>query len=131
MLIHVADLVAAIEGAARQDAAIHRTFFVGHPTPHRADAILAAIAGSVGRSSRVIPVPRALLLAAAAWGAAAALVGGRPLLDRSRVDEMSAGGFVCDVTRAGRVLGTPPRMDIEEGFAATAAWYREHGLLRA
>ena len=62
MLIHVADLVAAIEGAARQDAAIHRTFFVGHPTPHRADAILAAIAGSVGRSSRVIPVPRALLL---------------------------------------------------------------------
>ena len=44
---------------------------------------------------------------------------------------MWAGGFVCDVTRAGRELGPSPRIDIEEGFAATAAWYREHGLLRA
>jgi hypothetical protein len=59
-----------------------------------------------------------------------AMVGGRPLLDRSRLDELSAGGFVCDVTLAGRVLGTPRGLDIEEGFAATAAWYRQHGLLR-
>ena len=131
MLIHVADLVAALEEAALRDAAIRGTFFVGHPAPHRADAVLATIAAAVGRPSRFVPVPRALLRAAAAWGAVAAAVGARPLLDRSKLDELSAGGFVCDVTRAGRVLGTSPRTDIAEGFAATAAWYRGHGQLRA
>jgi len=47
------------------------------------------------------------------------------------VRELTASGFVCSVDRAHRVLGLPARTDLEAGFAATAAWYREQGLLGA
>ena len=34
-----------------------------------------------------------------------------------------------DIAKARRVLGYQPRVPLKEGFAPTAAWYREHGLL--
>ena len=35
-----------------------------------------------------------------------------------------------DITKAKRGLGYQPRVDLEEGLARTAAWYRGEGYLR-
>lgn len=130
MLIHVADLMYALEQAAMRDEAIGEICFVGHAEPCRTDVVLEALARAVGRRARKVAVARPLLHAAALCGDLASLAGGSLSLDRSKLAELSAGGFACSVARAARVLGSSPTIDLDAGFAATAAWYRQEGLLR-
>jgi nucleoside-diphosphate-sugar epimerase len=55
---------------------------------------------------------------------------GRTLpLNRRRYAEMYAEGFVCRVDRLRERLGIVPAVDLREGMARTAAWYRAHGWL--
>ena len=34
-----------------------------------------------------------------------------------------------DISKARELLGYDPRVDLEDGLARTAAWYREQGLI--
>jgi dihydroflavonol-4-reductase len=131
VLIHVAELVTTIEKAARLDAALHETFFVGHPALCRTDAVYDALAQAVGRRVRTVTIPRPLLKIAALWGDLTAACGGTLVFDRSKLSEFSADGFACSVDKAQRLLGVTPTIGLQEGFAATAAWYRENGWLGA
>jgi nucleoside-diphosphate-sugar epimerase len=130
MLIHVSDLVAAIECAIGSAAAVHETMFIGHPSVHSTESFLEAVAAAVGRPCRPFVMPRLLLRALAAAGTVAMHLGRPPVLDHSRLRELTAGRFICDVGRARAVLGFEAAIDLPEGFARTAAWYREQGLLR-
>jgi nucleoside-diphosphate-sugar epimerase len=130
VLVHVMDLVPALERAAVLETALHQTFFVGHPALCRTDTIYDALAHAVGRRVRILPVPRPLLQLAALWGDLVSACGGTLVFDRSKLSEFSAGGFACTVEKAQRLLGVTPTTGLPEGFAATAAWYREHGWLR-
>jgi nucleoside-diphosphate-sugar epimerase len=69
------------------------------------------------------------LRAVAAVGDAATLCG-RPLaLDRARLAELMAEGWVCSVEKARNRLGFCARIGLLEGFESTAAWYVRHGFL--
>jgi nucleoside-diphosphate-sugar epimerase len=55
-------------------------------------------------------------------------LGVNPPLYPRRVEFFSMDrGFTIE--KAQRMLGYAPRVDIEEGLARTAAWYRQEGLL--
>jgi nucleoside-diphosphate-sugar epimerase len=55
---------------------------------------------------------------------------GKPLpLNHRRWAEMSAEGFVCRVDRLRDRLGIVARMNLREGLAETAEWYRKEGWL--
>jgi nucleoside-diphosphate-sugar epimerase len=83
----------------------------------------------LGRSCRRVRLPGAVLVAAALVGDAAMMCG-RPLaLDRARLAELRAEGWVCSVEKARDRLGFSARIDLLEGFASTAAWYARNGLL--
>jgi nucleoside-diphosphate-sugar epimerase len=129
MFLHVDDLVKTIVAAV--DARPASTIaFVGHPRPVTGREILEAIHTAVGRSAMVLRVPRfATHLASLACDLAAPLVG-RPLpLNRWRYAELYAEGFVCRVDRLRERLGIVPAIDLREGFAQTAEWYRREGWL--
>lgn len=130
MLVHVDDLVSLIVRAATCAASDRETLFLGHPDVHDAVSLARAMGHAVGRHCRLVKVPRTVLDLAARLGEIGAWLGRPGLLTRSRVTELTAGGFVCALDRAHRVLGVQAHVDIEAGFAATAAWYREQGLLR-
>lgn len=51
-------------------------------------------------------------------------------LNRSRFAELSAEGFVCRVDRLHERLGVAAAIDLADGLAETAAWYRDEGWLR-
>jgi nucleoside-diphosphate-sugar epimerase len=129
-LIHVSDLVAATEAAACVESAKGRVLFVGHPRPHTSREVGDAIARAVGRQVRTVVVPRPVALCAAYAGGVATFLGRPAVFDGSKYLELTAGGFACSVSRWREVLGMEPRIDIEEGFAKTAEWYRENGWLR-
>ena len=128
--VHVSDLVRTI-AAALERPADGETLFVGHPQPVTGREILEALQLAVGASAAVIRVPQALTFLAAAACDVAGRVVGRPLpLNRWRYVELSVDGFVCSVERLRERLGIVATVDLREGLAETATWYRREGWIR-
>ncbi len=127
--VHVDDLVRAIDRAI--DADLHgETMFVAHERPATARALLETIRAAVGRRGTIVPVPNAVLRAASAAGdLAGRLRGRRMLLNSARYRELVAEGFVCRVDRLRERLGIVAEIDLADGLARTAAWYRSEGWL--
>ena len=128
-LVHVDDVARAIAIAAEDPRAIGEAFFIGHPRFYTAEAILQQIAKSVGRPYRPWRVPPIALEALALAGEVAWRFGFTPIVDKSRLAELSAPGFVCSVEHARDVLGFTAQTEFAEGMDRTVRWYRENGWL--
>jgi dihydroflavonol-4-reductase len=128
--VHVSDVVRTIVAALERSAS-GDVFFVGHPRPVTSRDLLEAIQQASGRRALVIPVPLPVTWIAAQMSEALGRIAGRPMpLNRWRYAEMSAEGFVCRVDRMRDGLGVTAAIDLMEGFARTAEWYRREGWLR-
>jgi nucleoside-diphosphate-sugar epimerase len=128
--VHVRDVVRAIVAAIERPVE-GVTMFVGHPRPVTPRDILEAVRMAVGRRAVIVRVPLSLTRLAAWGGAAAGRMAGRPMpLNRWRYVELAAEGFVCRVDRLREQLGIVAEFELREGFAHTAAWYRQAGWLR-
>lgn len=126
--VYIDDLTHAVRIAAESGMS-GEALFVGHQTPVRADAVLRTIATALGRRYRPLPVPRVALQVAAFAGELVWVLGGTPLVDFSRVAELTSAGFVCDVARARARLGYAATVAFPEGLARTVHWYREVGWI--
>ncbi len=128
-VIQVHDLVTAII------AAIDRrlegdTIFVAHPRPATTRQLSESVRDAVGRTTVTIPVPMSLTRLAAWAGDVAGGLTGRPqVINSRRYAEMSADGFVCRVDYLHDRLGVVAQIELKDGMAETAAWYREKGWL--
>jgi dihydroflavonol-4-reductase len=127
--VHVDDVARGIEMAATVAEAEREVFSLGHPQSVTADTLADTLAHVLGRPCRRVRIPYALLLVAALGGSVAALCGWPVAIDRARLIEMAAEGWVCSVEKARERLGFTARIGLREGFASTAAWYAQQGLL--
>ncbi len=125
--IYIDDLTRGVVLAAGDDRAADRTVFLGHPDPLTADVLLKQLATVFGRRYRPRRVPRLALRAAALAGECSWLLGLEPMLDRARLAELDAEGFVCAVDRARDLLGFTAAVPLQEGVERTARWYRNQG----
>jgi len=128
-LIHVDDVARGVETAALGDEARGEVFFLGHPTPVTGIEVLAQMAAIFGRKFRPLHVPRAVLRAVAAAGSLASTAGWPIALDRERLREMEAEGFVCRTDKARERLAFTAKIPMLDGFRQTAAWYASEGWL--
>jgi nucleoside-diphosphate-sugar epimerase len=126
-LIHVDDAARAVVMAAGNPRAIGETFFIGHPEPQSPDAMLRQLARAFGHPYRPRRVPPFALRAIAAAGDVAWRLGIEPMLDRSRLMELHAEGFVCAVDRASDRLGFTAETPLPAGLESTLRWYRRQG----
>jgi nucleoside-diphosphate-sugar epimerase len=127
--VHVDDVVRAIV-AAVEKTSVDGPVFVAHPTPVTASDLITAIQAAVGRRGRVIRVPMAVTRVLAFGGDVTARVLRRPMMLNSwRYAEMAAEGFCCRVDRMRDDLGVVASVDLKEGMARTAEWYRQAGWL--
>ena len=129
-IVHGEDLAAGIRLALDADIAAGRTYFVADPDAYDINDLIARIAAAVGGRTRAVSVPEPVLrLIGAALEEVARWRGETPLFSRDKAAEFLAEGWVCDPERAMRELGWRPARTLEEGLAATAAWYRERGWI--
>lgn len=128
-LVHVHDLARGVVVVASHAASAVETFFIGHPDPVTADAMLRHLAHVFGRTYRPWRVPAPLVNAIASAGQIVWTLGVTPPMDRSRLAELRAEGFVCSVERARRMLGFAAEIPVDVGFAETARWYQANGWL--
>ena len=127
--VHVDDVARGIETAAMASKALGQIFSLGHPQSDTVDSVTDTLGRVLGRCCRRVRVPSALLGAAALIGDLTMLCGWPLALDRARLTELTAEGWVCSVEKARERLGFSARIGLLEGFTSTAAWYARHGLL--
>jgi len=128
-LIHVHDVVAAIEATASRPVSSQDVFFVGHPAACSEPEMWRVLARIFGRVYRPFMIPRPVLWSWALIGEASAWMGLPSPMTFSRLRELDAGGFVCRVEKAAEQLGFRAAVGFEDGFETTALWYREQRWL--
>jgi nucleoside-diphosphate-sugar epimerase len=127
--VYIDDLVAGYRLALTRAEAVGEAFIVGGPRYVSQRELAAMIARHTG--GRVLPfrVPAApIQLAGDLVEAICVPFGIEPPLHRRRVDFWTK-SRAFSIDKARRLLGYEPRVDLDEGLARTAAWYREAGWL--
>jgi dihydroflavonol-4-reductase len=127
--VYIDDLVAGFLLALDRPEAIGESFLVCGPSYVSQSDLAALVAKHTG--GRVLPfrIPaRPLQWAGDVVEAICLPLGLEPPLHRRRVDFWTKSrAFTIDKAR--RLLGYAPKVDLDEGIARTAAWYREAGWL--
>lgn len=129
-IVHGEDLAVGIRRALDADVAAGRTYYVADPEAHAVDELVARIAAAVGRRTTPVRLLDPVVRAAGVLAEEVARVRGeKPLFSRDKATEFLAREWVCDPSRAMRELSWAPARTLDEGLAATAAWYRREGWI--
>jgi dihydroflavonol-4-reductase len=128
-MVYVSDVVDAALRACVVPAAAGEEMIVAGPRAAPLAEILDVLARAAGRAKAGPRLPLAPMMAlAAVTEDACSLFGIRPPIYRRRMDfYLNDAAFDC--SRALRVLGWRPQVDLEEGFRRTLESYRREGLV--
>ena len=113
--VYVDNLCSALRGVATFSGIDGETFFVSDGEPVSIAELVRRIAAALGTSPRLFAMPPALLhLLGTVTGT------------RDAIRKLTA-SLVVDDRKIRAVLGWSPPYPMEQGLAATAAWYRQSG----
>ena len=128
-LTYVEDLVAGIALAGEREEALGEIFTIGGDGYLTLNELVGKIAGILDK-----PVPSSRIPVWPVWFAgllceiACKPLGISPPIYRRRVDFFIK-DRAFDISKAKRLLGYQPVVDLDTGLKKTADWYREQGLL--
>ncbi|HEX9053077.1 MAG TPA: NAD-dependent epimerase/dehydratase family protein [Anaeromyxobacter sp.] len=126
--IDVDDCARGLLLLAGRPEAVGQAFFLASPEPTSAEELMRQAGLALGVRTRRVPVPAALLRAAAAAADVATRVSGKKLpLNRKLAAQVLAPGWRCDPSKARRLLGFEARTPLADSIARAARWYREQG----
>jgi nucleoside-diphosphate-sugar epimerase len=129
-LVYGPDLGKALAVAGRTPETTGKIYYASHPEVLTSASLVQTIGRAMGRSVRLVPLPRWSARAALTVTAALARVSGRPtLLTPDKANEFFAPAWICDSTPLTTATGWHAEFDFAAGAAATAAWYRASGML--
>ena len=127
--VYIDDAVRAMLAAVECDAS-GDVIFVGHATPVTARTLLEQVRTTVGAPARLVRIPKGVTRLVALAGDVVGRVTGKPAtINSRRFAELYSSGFVCRVDRMREHLGVVAEVDLSEGLARAARWYREQGWL--
>jgi nucleoside-diphosphate-sugar epimerase len=128
-MTYIDDLVAGILLCGEKPEAAGEVFILAGEADVSLDRLVREVAVAVGGRPNRLRIPMGpVLLAATICEKLCRPLGIEPPLYPRRVEFFSK-HRAFDISKARRVLGYEPRVSLSEGFARTAAWYRERGLL--
>jgi nucleoside-diphosphate-sugar epimerase len=125
-LVHAEDLARAAVLALGHPGAKGQVYFVAEPESCGYEELGACVERAMETWAVAVRLPKLLLeglaLASEMWGA---LLNRAPFLTRAKFREITMGDWICSSAKIRAQLGWDPRITLEEGIRATAAWYRE------
>jgi len=129
-LVYGPDLGKALAAAGRSPATTGRIYYACHPEVLTSGSVVRTIGQAMGRTVRLISLPRWTARGALAVTATLARVSRRPtLLTPDKANEFFAPAWTCDPAPLTAATGWHPEFDLAHGAAATVAWYRASGML--
>ena len=128
--VHGADLAQAIITAALAERAVGRLYYACHPETFTSAAFVRSVGAALGRSVRILRLPRPLGSAALSVTGAAARLAGRPtILTPDKANEFFQAAWTGDPRPLVEETGWAPEFNLEGGLAHTYEWYRSAGWL--
>ena len=128
---HVQDLVEALLLAGAAPVPSGSIYFVAEDRVYSSSEFRQALMKTGGVRARQITVPAwAGYLIGAFSEMAGRVRGGITIMNRQKVREAVERYWTCDLVKAREELGFRARVSLEQGLAATWAWYRLHGWIR-
>lgn len=128
-MTYVDDLVDGFLLAATDPDALGEVFTIAGPSYTTLNELVSEVARALGRSVPRWQLPyRPVYVASLACEAVCRRIGVDPPLFPRRVEFFEL-DRAFDISKARRVLGYQPEVELPEGLARTAAWYREHDWL--
>jgi nucleoside-diphosphate-sugar epimerase len=126
-LIYAPDLARALARAADVRPG---TRAIAEPGVHTWADVVREIARAMGRRPVRVPLPPAVVRAAAAITEASGRAVGRAVVfNREKAEEMLARSWVCDLTGSEALLTAGEATPLGEGISQTVRWYRRQGWL--
>jgi nucleoside-diphosphate-sugar epimerase len=116
--VYVDNLCSALRGVATFSGIDGETFFVSDGEPVSVAELVRRVAAALGTSPRLFPVPPALLHMLSTFTGT-----------RDAIRKLTA-SLVVDDRKIRAILGWSPPWRMDQGLAATAAWYRRSGADR-
>jgi nucleoside-diphosphate-sugar epimerase len=129
-LVYGPDLGRALAAAGRTEAAEGKILYPCHPEVITTSELVRKVADAMTRRTRLVRLPRWVARSAlAVTGGVARLTGRSTVLTPDKAEEFFAPAWTCDPGPLTALTGWQAEFDLARGAAATAAWYRERGLL--
>ena len=110
--LYLGNLLSAIRKALTETAAVGRTYLVSDGEDVSTTTLVARLRSTFGRNRRLIPVPVKILSA------------GASIFGRQEIVSPLTGSRRIDDSRIRRELNWQPTYSLDQGLAATAAWFR-------
>ena len=128
--VFAADVVDAVLAALKATPASGPLHIAG-PSSRSWGKVAHALMAGVARPGRVLRAPAAVFLSVGLVSEfAARLTGTAPAMDRRRARDLAIHAWTCDIEPSEAALAPwRPQVDLDEGLATTAAWYRRRGWL--
>ncbi len=133
----------AVEGmvlAAKSKPASGEVFFISDERPYKIKEVLKAIAEEMQVNLRIIRLPYAFAYAAALGFEGLGRIfkfypfavpeTGRPTFSRRTISWTTKDKWVCDTSKAKKLLGYKPPYSLKDGLKKTIGWYREIGMFK-
>ncbi|HEX7939381.1 MAG TPA: NAD-dependent epimerase/dehydratase family protein [Gemmatimonadaceae bacterium] len=131
-LLYVDDVVDGLVSAAREKAAIGRTYFLASRSTVTWGQLGQHISAALGVSPRAVNLPIGLVSAASVVGEwVGRLTGTAPLLSKSRAVLAAQPRWVCSGSRAGIEIHFNPARALPDAIRETYLWYVQSGWMSA
>jgi dihydroflavonol-4-reductase len=127
---YVEDLIQALMLSITRDHPSGEVFFVSDGEKYALDFFADVVSSALKVKLRKIHIPRwaarFYAVAADGWGI---MRRGPALFHRGKRAQASQRNWVCDITKAKKMLGFRPRFRLEAGVKVTLRWYQDKGWL--
>lgn len=129
-LVYGPDLATALIAMAMDPRSAGQVHHPAHPEIISSAGLVHAIAGAMGRTVRLLPLPRPVATGILTLtGTAARLAGRATLLNRDKANEFFHPAWTCDPASLEEATGWRAEHDLTTGLARTYSWYREYRWL--
>jgi nucleoside-diphosphate-sugar epimerase len=129
-LIHVADLCEACIQAAENNTQSGEIFFISRPEVYRWEDVGDEISRSLKKSYIRVPFPKWIAKVAGAIGSQWSNWTGRAVtVNRQKILELLEPFWVCDPSKAMKIIGFSASIPLDRGIKDTVAWYQKIGFL--
>ena len=124
-LLYVGNFVAAVTATVEHEAGSD-LFFVSDGAPIATPDLIRAIARALGHPARLVSVPVGMMRVAARIGDQMARIVPAVPFTSATLDRL-VGSLAVDSSKLTAAVGFRPPYTLEQGLAATAAWYHTRG----
>jgi len=129
-LIHVDDLSDAMILAGEKAIPSGEIFFVSREEIHTWDEVGRTIARELGKTYRRVAFPKFVAQLAGIAGDLCSSMSGRAgTVNSQKVKELLQPCWLCNSTKARKLLGFDPQVDLDSGIRGTVQWYKSRDWL--